>query len=464
MTKFKKKLIALAVLVLLILFALFMPVSNLVFKPDRPALSAGKMQDELFVKAGHVLQQKCVDCHSAHTARPWYFSMPIAKGMISRDVDEGIAALEFTDALFTDKGDFSQIQLAEIESVMYTGTMPPKRYVMMHWDTSVSKEDKDNVRAWVKNVRAQKFASPNVAQEFAGEVVQPLPLTVAVDSRKVELGNKLFHDKRLSADNTISCSTCHDLEKGGTDQAQFSTGIDNQVGGINSPTVFNSSYNFVQFWDGRAKDLFEQADGPVTNPIEMGTKWEPVIPKIKEDDYYKKAFDELYSDGITEKNIREAIAAFETTLITPNSRFDKYLMGEKDAINADELRGYQTFLQNGCSGCHLGVIVGGMHFEKMGRKKDYFADRGGKIKDEDLGRYNVTKKEEDRHMFKVPTLRNLAVTFPYFHDGQAETLNDAIGKMGLYQNVKPLTVGQVNDIEKFLLTLTGEYNGKLLAK
>jgi cytochrome c peroxidase len=381
--------------------------------------------------------------------------------MISRDVDDGVEALDITEALFADKVAFSQVQLAKIESVMFTGTMPPKRYVVMHWDTSVSKDEKDNVRSWVQNDRARRFASPDVAEASVGEVVQPIPLSVTVDSKKAELGNKLFHDKRLSADDTIACATCHGLDKGGTDQSQFSTGIDDQVGGINSPTVFNASYNFLQFWDGRAKDLFEQADGPVTNPIEMGSSWEPVIPKIKDDEYYAKAFEELYPEGITEKSIRDAIAEFEKTLITPNSRFDKYLMGEKDAITADEIRGYQTFVHTGCSSCHLGVILGGTHFEKMGLKRDYFAERG-QIKKDDQGRYNVTKKGEDRHKFKVPILRNLAVTYPYFHDGRAKTLEEAIGLMGEYQLEKPLKVGQVKDIEKFLLTLIGEYNGKPL--
>ncbi|MHC4464628.1 MAG: cytochrome c peroxidase [Planctomycetota bacterium] len=460
-SKLKKKHILLAVPVVLILFALFMPISNLVFTPERPAIPLHKMQDQYFVKAGPVLQHKCVDCHSARTAKPWYFSMPIAKAMISRDIDGGVEALDITEALFASKVAFSQVQLAKIESVMFTGTMPPTRYVMMHWDTWVSQEEKDNVRSWVQNVRARKFASPNVAKELAGEVVQPIPLSVIVDLKKEELGNKLFHDKRLSADDTISCASCHDLDKGGTDQSQFSTGIDGQVGGINSPTVFNASYNFLQFWDGRAKDLFEQADGHVNNPIEMGSNWEQVIPKIKDDEYYKKAFEELYPEGITEKSIRDAIVEFEKTLITPNSRFDKYLMGEEDAINADEIRGYRTFVDSGCTSCHLGVILGGTHFEKMGRKKDYFAERD-QIKDDDQGRYNVTKKEEDRHKFKVPTLRNLAVTYPYFHDGRTKILNEAIGMMAIYQLGEPLTVGQVKDIEKFLLTLTGEYNSKPL--
>ncbi|MHC4509254.1 MAG: cytochrome c peroxidase [Planctomycetota bacterium] len=356
-SRLKKKRILLAVPVVLILFALFMPISNLVFTPERPAIPLGKMQDQYFAKAGPVLQHKCVDCHSARTAKPWYFSMPIAKAMISRDVEGGVEALDITEALFASKVGFSQVQLAKIESVMFTGTMPPTRYVMMHWDTWVSQEEKDNVRSWVQNVRARKFASPNVAKDFAGEVVQPIPLSVIVDLEKVELGHKLFHDKRLSADDTISCASCHDLDKGGTDQSQFSTGIDDQVGGINSPTVFNASYNFLQFWDGRAKDLFEQTDGHVNNPIEMGSNWEQVISKIKDDEYYKKAFEELYPEGMTEKSIRDAIAEFEKTLMTPNSRFDKYLMGEEDAINADEIRGYRTFVHTGCTSCHLGVVL-----------------------------------------------------------------------------------------------------------
>ncbi len=447
----------------IVALGLMMPLSNLIFKPVRPELPRGRMVDEHFARAAPVLRDKCLDCHSAHTDKPWYFAMPGAKQMISKDVADGVEAIDITGALFDADGEFSQRQLAKIESVTYVGDMPPSRYVMMHWDTSLSKADKKAVRDWVRSVRADRFASPDVAPQFAGEVIQPLPLTVELDEAKVELGDRLFHDKRLSADDTLACSGCHGLDKGGTDQEQFSTGVDEQVGAINAPTVYNSSYNVLQFWDGRAADLTDQADGPVNNPIEMASDWEQAVGKIKNDAYYKTAFAELYADGMNEKNIRDAIATFEKSLITPNSRFDKYLMGDEEAISESELAGYHEFIETGCTSCHFGVAVGGTHFEKMGKHNDYFADRGD-MTDADKGRFAATEDEKDMHSFKVPLLRNIEVTHPYLHDGTAETLAGAIDIMSRYQLKEPLTAKQIRNIEKFLLTLTGQYKGKPLAE
>jgi len=456
--KLGKKQIILGLIVLGGIGAMAMPVSNLVLKPDRPALPAERLADPIFAKAGSVMQGKCLNCHSIHTAKPWYFSMPVAKTMIAKDVDDGVAAFEMTEALFG-PGDFSQVQLAQIEYTLNAKTMPPKRYLAMHWDARVSPAADKDLRAWISDVRKKRFASPNVSPEFAGEPIQPLPLKVEVDERKVALGDRLFHDTRLSADNTLSCASCHGLDKGGTDQEQFATGVNDQLGPINSPTVYNASYNHVQFWDGRAADLFEQADGPVTNPIEMASNWDQVIGKIKDDPYYTEMFAQLYDDGMTEKNIRDAIATFEETLITPNSAFDKYLMGDKQAVTDEQLRGYTTFVTTGCTSCHMGPALGGLDFQKMGKRGDYFAARGTEILEADLGRFNVTEKDEDRHFFKVPILRNIEVTYPYFHDGTVEKLSDAIDQMATYELDVQLSKPQIADIEAFLLALTGQYKG-----
>ncbi len=444
--------------VLAVALGLLMPISNLVIKPTRPPLPQEKLADAAFAKAGPIMQQNCVDCHSAHTEKPWYFSLPVAKTMISKDVTDGVAAFDLTDALFG-KDDFSQVQLAQIEYTLNANTMPPVRYTAMHWDARLTGDDRTNIHAWISDVRTKRFASPNVAAEFADEPVQPLPLTVEANEQKVALGDKLFHDKRLSADDTLACAGCHGLDKGGTDQAKFATGVDDQLGPINSPTVYNASYNHVQFWDGRAADLFEQADGPVTNPIEMASNWEQVIGKIKDDPYYQEAFAQLYNDGMTERNIRDAIATFEKTLITPNSAFDKYLMGDKTAVTAEQLRGYETFVTRGCTSCHMGPALGGLDFQKMGKRADYFTARGTDVLEADLGRFNVTKEDKDRHFFKVPILRNIEVTYPYFHDGTAEKLSDAIDKMGVHQLNIRLTEAQIADVEQFLLALTGQYQG-----
>jgi cytochrome c peroxidase len=208
--------------------------------------------------------------------------------------------------------------------------------------------------------------------------------------------------------------------------------------------------------------LEEQAAGPVHNPIEMGSNWEEVIPKLEKDPEYVKAFKALYPEqGISGEAIVDAIAVFERSLNTPNSRFDQYLRGKKDAITEEEKKGYELFKSNGCATCHVGPAMGGESFERMGLKGDYFEDRGN-IQEVDQGRINFTKNEDDRFKFKVPTLRNIAVTYPYFHDGQASDLMEAVKTMAKYQEGKELSDQEAELIVKFLNTLTGEYKGELL--
>ena len=272
---------------------------------------------------------------------------------------------------------------------------------------------------------------------------------------KVLLGRSLYFDTALSGDGTVACATCHMLEHGGAEPRKTSAGIGGQIGPINSPTVLNSSYNFVQFWDGRAKDLQEQAAGPVENPIEMGTKWEDVVKRLAKNEEYAATFAKLYEDGITKANTTDAIAEYEKSLITP-SRFDAYLKGDATAITDAEKQGYATFKEVGCTACHSGINVGGAMFQKLGLVKDYFADRGTPITDADLGRYNVTKQDYDKYFFKVPTLRNVELTAPYLHDGSQATLEDTVRVMGTYQLGRELTDAQVNSIVTFLKSLTGE--------
>ena len=287
------------------------------------------------------------------------------------------------------------------------------------------------------------------------EPILPLPDSADVDMDKVLLGRSLYFDTALSGDGTVSCATCHMLEHGGAEPRKTSTGIGGQIGPINSPTVLNSSYNFVQFWDGRAKDLQEQAAGPVENPSEMGSKWDDVVKRLAKNEKYAATFGKLYEDGITKANTTDAIAEYEKSLITP-SRFDAYLKGNDSAITDAEKKGYATFKEVGCTACHSGINVGGAMFQKMGLVKDYFADRGTPITDADLGRYNVTKQDYDKHFFKVPTLRNVELTSPYLHDGSQATLEDTVRVMGTYQLGRELTDAQVNSIVTFLKSLTGE--------
>ena len=290
------------------------------------------------------------------------------------------------------------------------------------------------------------------------EPIQPIPLRASVDTRKVALGDKLFHDPRLSKDNTISCAHCHDLSLGGTDQKALSTGMGAALGDVNTPTVFNSSFNFRQFWDGRARNLEDQIDGPLQNEKEMGAQWPEIIQELKSIPEYQKGFSDLYVEGVTEKNIKDAIAEFERSLITPNSRFDQYLRGDKEAITPEEKLGYKKFKQYGCISCHQGVNVGGNMFQTMGKMRNYIQDRGNETK-ADLGRFNVTGKERDKYKFKVPGLRNVEHTAPYFHDGSADELSEAVQVMAKYQLGKDLPQNDVDAIVKFLLTLSGEYEG-----
>lgn len=301
---------------------------------------------------------------------------------------------------------------------------------------------------------------PVLAEYGQQGVIAPLPPVPALPPNKVALGRKLFHDPRLSGDNSISCASCHDLSAAGVDRRQFPVGIRGQNGNINTPTVFNASLNIAQFWDGRAKTLEDQALGPIHNPVEMGSNLREVIGKLNADKEYPHAFRQIYPDGINAANISDAIANFERTLLTHNSRFDRHLLGEKGSVTPDEIEGYQRFVNYGCASCHQGAGVGGNMFQRFGVMDDFF--RGREITKADLGRFNVTGDEADRHVFKVPSLRNVAATAPYFHDGSAATLEKAIEVMGLFQLGKALSSEDVRLIASFLRSLNGEWEGQLL--
>ena len=311
-------------------------------------------------------------------------------------------------------------------------------------------------KAWTLGlaISAALTASPAAWGQMLDEPIKPLPAKLNLDARKVNLGKSLFHDKRLSKDNSLSCASCHDIAAGGVDGKQFAVGIKGQVGPINTPTVLNSGLNFRQFWDGRAATLEEQAAGPVHNPGEMGSNWNEVIGKLSQDKAFVDQFKVAYPDGLKGKNIQDAIATFEKSLNTP-SRFDRYLLGEGMALQEDEKQGYQLFKNYGCVACHQGQGVGGNMYQTFGVLGNYFKDKG-KVTDADLGRYAVTKNEADRHVFKVPSLRNVELTAPYFHDGSAKTLDEAVEVMFRYQLGRSAPAADKALIVKFLKTLTGE--------
>lgn len=293
------------------------------------------------------------------------------------------------------------------------------------------------------------------------EPIQPIISKVALDQAKIALGDQLFHEPQLSRTNTISCASCHNLHTGGVDRLVRSIGVNGVVSAVNAATVFNSGFNFRQDWDGRFETLEEHVDGAIKKPDRMASSWDEVIGKLKRSQFYTKAFSKIYDDGITSDNVADAIATFERSLTTPNSRFDKFLLGDVNAITAEEKEGYRRFKNYGCVSCHEGVNLGGNLFQKFGIMGNYFSDRGN-ITPADFGRFNVTGDEEDRYVFKVPSLRNITLTAPYFHDGSAPTLDQAIAIMAKYQLGRELSKETIDFIIKFLTTLTGEYQGKPL--
>ncbi len=283
------------------------------------------------------------------------------------------------------------------------------------------------------------------------EPIQPIEPVVIENEEKVELGKMLFFEPRLSKSGLFSCNSCHNLATGGTDNLQFSVGHGWEIGGINSPTVLNSSLNFIQFWDGRAKDLQDQAGGPIENPIEMASSHEVAVAVLSSIPEYVQHFKNVYGDESIEiEEVTDAIAAFEETLVTPNDRFDQWLRGDDQALTERELEGYALFKEKSCIACHNGVGLGGNSFQKFGVTKEYEHDK------RTLGRYNVTGKEEDKYVFKTPILRNIELTAPYFHDGSVWSLEEAVKTMDMYQLGQKVTDEEAAKIADFLRTLTGD--------
>lgn len=452
----KSSKIILSVLVVAIVLCV---VYRLVNKAPSASLESNAQMEEIIESSG------CMACHSANPELPFYAGLPVAGKLVKEDVRLGYRSFDMTPMVEAlKKGDkINEVDLAKVEKVIADGTMPLAKYYLVHWGSSLTDTETQMALAWVKSQREAFYPNPLADKQWANEAIRPVQDSVPVDMRKVILGNLLFHDVRLSADNTVSCSSCHGLNTGGVDNKSFSEGVGGQLGGVNAPTVYNALYNFVQFWDGRAVTLADQAAGPPLNPVEMACKsFDEICDKLKADAAFSKAFTEVYPDGINEANITNAIQEFERTLLTPNSRFDKYLKGDMAALTAEELAGYDLFKKYNCATCHVGENMGGQSYELMGIKQDYFADRGTELTVEDNGRFKETKNERDRHRFKVPGLRNVALTAPYFHDATQATLEDAVIAMGKYEVGVDLSQQEVKQIVAFLQTLTGEYQGKLL--
>ncbi len=294
----------------------------------------------------------------------------------------------------------------------------------------------------------------------------PEPADNPTTAEKVELGKMLYFDPRLSSNGTVSCFSCHNVMEGGDDHRTTSIGVHGQAGGRNAPTVWNAAFHSVQFWDGRAASLEDQAKGPPANPIEMGMRdLDAVSGRIEKIPGYKSYFDKAFGpgDNINIDNIAKAIAAYERTLITPNSPYDRYVRGEKQAMTAQQVRGMQTFADTGCTACHSGANFDGPTL-KTGQgfyqKFPLFTDNDYVTKYglmNDTGRMSSTGKPEDKNLWRVPTLRNLAYTAPYMHTGSVKSLSEAVRVMAKAQLGKELVAAQVEDILAFLDALNGEF-------
>lgn len=320
-------------------------------------------------------------------------------------------------------------------------------YIRPAGPTAVAANDDD-----VSSDVEQAQQTPEAIVSVRDEPIEPITVEAVTEPKKVELGKMLWFDTRLSKSGTLSCNSCHDLAKGGTDNIPTSVGYNWAEGPINSPTVLNSRYSLAQFWDGRAKDLMEQAGGPIENPIEMASSHEFVVQVLNSIPEYKALFQKAFGTqgDINIDQVTSAIALFEDTLVTPNSRFDKWLGGDDKALSAQELNGYKLFKDSGCIACHNGAAVGGGSFQKFGVFDKYTTQNLAE------GRYAVTGKEEDKGLFKVPTLRNIELTYPYFHDGQVNSLAEAVNIMGRIQLNREFTPEETADIVAFLKTLTGD--------
>lgn len=301
-------------------------------------------------------------------------------------------------------------------------------------------------------------ANADVLRDNANSLFKPIPEQASdkLDPNQIELGRQLFFEPRLSASHVISCNTCHNIGTGGADNVPASSGHAWQKGARNSPTVFNAVFNVAQFWDGRAKDLEEQAKGPVQNPVEMHNTPKNVEATLSSMPEYVTAFGKAFPSDkqpVSFDNMARALQAFESTLITPDSRFDLYLKGDDNALDAREKKGLQTFMSSGCISCHNGVNLGGQAYFPFGlvKKPD-----GKILPTGDKGRFEVTKTQNDAYVFRAAPLRNIALTAPYFHSGQVWDLEEAVAIMGTAQLGKQLSTEEVGDIVAFLKTVTGK--------
>ena len=310
---------------------------------------------------------------------------------------------------------------------------------------------------------SQAYDETTLKSKYLGSsehLITPIPSTLDLNPAKVALGQQLYSDAKLSSNN-VSCSTCHNLQNAGMDGLTVSIDARGGQDEVNTPTIFNSGLNFRQFWNGQAHTLEDQLEAVMHNQKHMNSPWPEVITKLQNDADYRAGFDAIYADGIQPDNIKNALATFVRSLVTPNSDFDQFLLGDDNAITEDQKAGYFLFQQYGCVFCHQGVLVGGNVFSRYGVINDPFAGKTH-LTQTDMGRYSYTLDENDKHVFKVPGLRNVAVTAPYLHDGLVATLEKTIEIMAWTQLGRAIPESDTRLITEFLKSLTGEYQGNRL--
>jgi cytochrome c peroxidase len=446
---------------LVVLAALF-PASNLVLGPkNKGAISDLRPGDPTFAAPAQTLERKCAGCHVPGADLPFYAMLPAAGGFIQEDVDRGTYLLDLKSSFLPADAPVGEVVLAKIEHVVRRGMMPPLRYRLMHWGSGLGKRERQDLLVWIGKVRSDNYASPIATRAMRTELFQPIAPVEVPESELPALGRKLFNDRILSGDRSLSCASCHAPESGGSDRLPTSRGIGGREGPFNTLSLYNAASNFRLNWDGSAADFKEQADGHIADPDVMGAQWTEIEKRLLRDRTYRKTFYRLFPDNVTRENVLEALAAYQALLVTPNCRFDRFLLGDGRIVSDQEKRGFEIFQKKGCATCHVGVNLGGQSFERMGLRAEYFAGRG-EIKEADNGRFNVTGNEADRHKFRVPSLRNVVLTWPYFHDGSVATLREAVEVMAACQTEEAMTPDEVDLVVDFLETLTGELGGKPL--
>lgn len=405
----------------------------------------------------NLLETKCAACHGDN---PEFNPLlnALSGGLMQRDVEQGQRDFRLSELYGDTNPDARRMQgiaTLKLDKVLRANSMPPVAYTAMHWGSTLN--------AYDRKLLSSYFDLPFI-NDLRFMPIEPVDMS-KLNPDRVLLGQKLFNSGALSTDGTISCASCHDLTKGGTDNKQYSEGVRKQLGGVNAPSVYNSSHNFIQFWDGRAKDLKAQAGGPPLNPVEMGFEnkpesWNTIVANIKQDPELVALFAKAYPKaGINADTITDAIATYEHTLVTPDSNFDLYLKGDKNALTAEQKKGMHLFIEYGCATCHAGAGLGGQSYEYISKHADFF---NGKTlaQNAPMGRHDATKKNIDQLCFKVPNLRNVELTHPYLHDGSAKTLDEAVVKMLQTQSGIPHpTRSDVSAIVSFLKAQTGKLNG-----